>query len=443
MKKEQYNSSEDSSTEQEPVGKKPLEFQILQDLKFEPKLKGFPAGFDFDHKQFKNELSSVGRKARILTEQDKSLQIVNHMLKRLSEDYSIDNPSFFKENSSELSIVLNGHKKIMSSPSKDNRRSSKSKDQPMMTQHTFKKKYEPQKIVSGLPIASQSQLQLQMGKFSKPTFEENEIKRNYKISSKVHKTNEQNSVPKKPSSNLVFFNKMSDSQEIKRRVDLKLTEHTCSTDRKSKESLSGNRPGNQRIDLGVVGTSTMNAPSSTQKRKQIENIKLHLLSKLIKNPGVESQTVLRNSSRSGQATGVKNAGKNSERLLKSASKKQQETGFQRSAEKEMSKGSVDRHRMSNLRGVAGQRNLNDAHRLSNPALIKQSFRATVVEPPSLSHTDDFINSSSNRQSKGFSNKNTSDFNLSNIHLRTLKLKESQSRNLSKPVKRTTSTVRTG
>ena len=143
-----------------------------------------PAGFEFQKAQFLTNLSQITRptKSRVV-EAEKSIAILENILRKVVGEYKVEPPSFLKENSAELSVIINGVDRLSTVLSKNNKQHTNNHNIKNYNNYgkqvlnvDFGKKAEPQLIIRGLETTLKNA--------PKYAYKDDEAsKKNYKISS--------------------------------------------------------------------------------------------------------------------------------------------------------------------------------------------------------------------------------------------------------------------
>lgn len=189
---EQFNSSDQSSSHSSDQEQKEVvaPFNVLDELRKavnDRHLEAKPAGFNFQTSQMNPNLSHIFRGGKQKPEPEKSIAALESILNKISQDMSIDHPSFLKETSCELSLIINGTERIKkkSSPEPTNRLYL-GKGLPFFTENAnFKKKNIPKLVKKANGSTRTQEGGGKSKELSKQTLE-SEFKKVYKISSRNH-----------------------------------------------------------------------------------------------------------------------------------------------------------------------------------------------------------------------------------------------------------------
>lgn len=280
-----FNSS-DQSSEKSIVqnDKEPVPYIcILNELKKvtkEEQARIKPVGFEFQKNQFLLNISGVlaqkpDKHARIgHSDPEKSIILLEALLKKKASDWSIDNPSFFKENSSELSVILNGVQRIAPNQSPKEVRSTLKGSligRPNLlaaqveniivstTAGDFKRKINPNLVVKGSENDKIADLRFVRSKSREGSrvINDSELNRLYKISSRAtNGFNDPLTLHKVAS--LKTHEEFDPMKILKRSVEGRLTEY------EERRSPSKKLPANPTLSVRNKQPSIQEPSSSTK-----------------------------------------------------------------------------------------------------------------------------------------------------------------------------------
>jgi hypothetical protein len=304
---EQFNSSDQSSSHSSEKEAKEMvpTFNVLEELRKVIKEEQFtakPHGFHFQNTHFNPNISQILRGAKKKPEVERSIMALDTILKQAGLDVSVEKPSFLNENSSDISIVINGTEKLFKkgSPYLDKPTSKVQGQVLFFGSANFKKKQEPRLVAKTIGKSKGDENTNWSKDISKQGLE-GDLKKVYKISSRQQ--NGQNGEPTLLQK-LISQSKSSDRDSthlMKKSIEGKLTdrEEKKSTTTKPTQSSSGQTliiKGKGKDSKAMTSANLLTLmKKSTEGNIRIStvglgstvssvNLKPQLLTKLIKKP---------------------------------------------------------------------------------------------------------------------------------------------------------------
>lgn len=304
---EQFNSSDQSSSNSSEKETKEIvpTFNVLDELRKaikEEQATAKPYGFQFQTHQFNPNISHILRGAKKKPEREKSIVALDSFLKQAGLGISVEKPSFFQENSADLSIVINGTDKIppRALASVEKAPSKPSSQVLFFGAVNFKKKQEP-KLVAKAVGKSKADDNAYWNKDLNKQGVDTDSKKVYKISSRYHNGSsaEPNILQK-----LIGQSKSIDKENthfLKRSIESKLTDKDDkkSTTLKPSSSTTGQTliiKGKAKDTKGATSANLLTLmKKSTETNMRISalgmgstvssvSLKPQLLTKLMKKP---------------------------------------------------------------------------------------------------------------------------------------------------------------
>ena len=189
---EQFNSSDQSSSHSSDQDKKEVvpAFNVLDELRKavnDNHTDAKPSGFNFQSNHMNPNLSHILRDGRVKAEPERSIAALEAILNQVSLNQSIEHPSFLKESSSDLSVIINGTEKLKkkSSPVTTKREVVDTGHTLFFGSANFKKKNIPKLVKKAQGVTRAQDTGGKSKDLSKQCLE-TDIKKVYKISSRYN-----------------------------------------------------------------------------------------------------------------------------------------------------------------------------------------------------------------------------------------------------------------